>query len=161
MSDNIQNKIKIPIGVWVCLGLAVLFQLSVIGMMFARANAIKKFAESNKTIIRIRCSAADPFNPFKGRYVHLLLNQDDIKMNEEKLGFDFSKLQKNCSDYYMQENYAREVDKISWRDFNELNPVLELYVGEDGKGIQKALYVNDNVEIEDFIKNKLEEQASK
>ena len=42
------------------------------------------------------------------------------------------------------------------RNFNELNPVLELYVGKDGSVVQKGLYVNYNgkeMPIEQYIKN--------
>ena len=59
------------------------------------------------------------------------------------------------TDYYLQENYARFVDKIHWDDFNNLKPVLALYVDKNGKCIQKDLTVFDGKErisIEEYCK---------
>ncbi len=59
------------------------------------------------------------------------------------------------TDYYLQENYARFVDKIHWEDFNNLKPVLALYVDKNGKCIQKDLTVFDGKErisIEEYCK---------
>ena len=59
------------------------------------------------------------------------------------------------TEYYLQENYARFVDKIHWDDFNNLKPVLALYVDKNGKCIQKDLTVFDGKErisIEEYCK---------
>ena len=58
----------------------------------------------------------------------------------------------------MQENYAREVDKINWQDFNNLKPVLELYIDKKGRAIQKSLMVHtgsQEIPIEDYIRERL------
>ncbi|MBQ7167213.1 MAG: GDYXXLXY domain-containing protein [Treponema sp.] len=62
------------------------------------------------------------------------------------------------SEYYMQENYARLVDRIQWNDFNALEPVLSLYVGKDGRCVQKGLSVLDEGEripIEEYCRRRL------
>ena len=138
--------------------LAVVLQLSVIAAMFIRAGAIKNEAVKNNSIIRLSCTAYDPFDPFKGRYVRLSINRDELEAAGRRLGLDLSSLAKTSCDYYMQENYAREVDKINWQDFNNLKPVLELYVDKKGRAIQKALLVFDGtkeIPIEEYIRARL------
>ena len=107
-----------PVFKKIALILAVVLQLSVIAAMFIRANAIKNEAVKNNSIIRLSCTAYDPFNPFKGRYVRLSIKRDELEAAGRRLGLDLSGLAKTSCDYYMQENYAREVDKINWQDFN-------------------------------------------
>ena len=57
------------------------------------------------------------------------------------------------TEYYMQEDYARYVDTIRWDDFNALEPVLSLYVGKDGRCVQKDLtvmYEGRRIPIEEY-----------
>ena len=143
---------------WVYLGLAVALQLAVVAFMFVRAHHTKAYAIEHQTVVRLSCTAYDPYDPFKGRYVQLTINEDDLRTEGERLGLDLSALSKTARDYYMQENYARAVDDISWNDFNDLKPVLELYVDGKGNAIQKALLVHDGgqeIPIEAYIKERL------
>ena len=64
----------------------------------------------------------------------------------------------NFHEYYMQEDYARFVDKIQWNDFNELSPVLSLYVDKKGRCVQKGLTVIDSgkrISIEEYCRRKI------
>jgi len=147
-----------PVFKKLALVLAVVLQLSVIAAMFIRADAIKNDAVKNNSIIRLSCTAYDPFDPFKGRYVRLSINRKELEAAGERFGLDLSSLAETSCDYYMQENYAREVDKINWQDFNGLNPVLELYVDKKGRAIQKALLVSSGsqeIPIEEYIRGRL------
>ena len=147
-------KQRIPVSVRVYLCIAVVFQLFVIAWMFVRAEQTKAYALAHGTVIRLSCTAYDPYDPFKGRYVRLTIDEDDVRAAGERLGLDLSALVKTARDYYMQENYARAVDNINWHDFNELHPILELYVDGRGNAIQKALLVHDGgseIAIEDYI----------
>ena len=147
-----------PVAKRLILALVLVLQISVIAAMFVRAAAIRNEAVQNNSIIRLSCTAYDPFDPFKGRYVRLSINRDELDAAGRRLGFDLSSLAKTSCDYYMQENYAREVDKINWQDFNNLKPVLELYVDKKGRAIQKALLVFDGakeIPIEEYIRARL------
>ena len=140
----------------VTLSILILFQLSVIAAMFIKAAAVRSYAKKNDTIIRIHCAAYDPFHPLKGRYVNLNLVYEDIKAAEEKLGIKLPDIQKTANAYYLQEEYALIIDSMNWKDFNALEPVLELYVGKDGSVMQKELYVHykgAELPIEDYIKD--------
>ena len=53
-------------------------------------------------------------------------------------------------EYYMQENYARKVDSLG-SEFYKQNPHIEVYIDKHGNCIQKALTVNGNVRLEDYI----------
>ena len=147
-----------PVAKRLILALVLVLQISVIAAMFVRAAAIRNEAVQNNSIIRLSCTAYDPFDPFKGRYVRLSINRDELEAAGRRLGLDLSGLAKTSCDYYMQENYAREVDKINWQDFNNLKPVLELYVDKKGRAIQKALMVFDGakeIPIEEYIRARL------
>ena len=147
-----------PVAKRLILALVLVLQISVIAAMFVRAAAIRNEAVQNNSIIRLSCTAYDPFDPFKGRYVRLSINRDELDVAGRRLGLDLSSLAKTSCDYYMQENYAREVDKINWQDFNNLKPVLELYVDKKGRAIQKALLVhngNQEITIEEYIRGRL------
>lgn len=147
-----------PVAKRLILALVLVLQISVIAAMFVRAAAIRNEAVQNNSIIRLSCTAYDPFDPFKGRYVRLSINRDELDAAGWRLGLDLSGLAKTSCDYYMQENYAREVDKINWQDFNNLKPVLELYVDKKGRAIQKALMVFDGakeIPIEEYIRARL------
>ena len=147
-----------PVAKRLILALVLVLQISVIAAMFVRAAAIRNEAVQNNSIIRLSCTAYDPFDPFKGRYVRLSINRDELDAAGWRLGLDLSGLTKTSCDYYMQENYAREVDKINWQDFNNLKPVLELYVDKKGRAIQKALMVFDGakeIPIEEYIRARL------
>ena len=147
-----------PVAKRLILALVLVLQISVIAAMFVRAAAIRNEAVQNNSIIRLSCTAYDPFDPFKGRYVRLSINRDELEAAGRRLGLDLSSLAKTSCDYYMQENYAREVDKINWQDFNNLKPVLELYVDKKGRAIQKALMVFDGakeIPIEEYIRARL------
>ena len=140
----------------ISLCILIIFQISVIAMLFIKAGTIKSYAKKNDTVIRIRCTAYDPFHPLKGRYVQLHLNYEDIQAAESKTGFDLSHIQKNADAYYLQEEYALIVDSMSNNNFNELEPVLEVYVGKNGAVIQKELYVHykgNELPIEQYIKD--------
>lgn len=133
-----------------------LFQILVITSMFVRAHQIKLDSLRHGTIARLDCTAYDPFNPFKGRYVKLTIDKEKLKSEEERLGLDLSRLSKNCTDYYMQEDYADFIDKMNWSDFNDLKPVLEVYVDKKGRAIQKALLVHQEgkeISIEEYVQN--------
>ena len=147
-----------PVAKRLILALVLVLQISVIAAMFVRAAAIRNEAVQNNSIIRLSCTAYDPFDPFKGRYVRLSINRNELDAAGRRLGLDLSGLAKTSCDYYMQENYAREVDKINWQDFNNLKPVLELYVDKKGRAIQKALLVFDDakeIPIEEYIRARL------
>lgn len=140
----------------VTLSILIVFQLSVIATMFIKAGAIRSYAKKNDTIIRIRCTAFDPFHPLKGRYVQLSLDTDDIKAAEDRLNLKLSQIQKTANAYYLQEEYALIIDSMNRKDFNSLEPVLELYVGKKGAVIQKELYVHykgAELPIEQYIKD--------
>ncbi len=140
----------------ISLCILIIFQILVIAMLFIKAGTIKSYAKKNDTVIRIRCTAHDPFHPLKGRYVQLHLNYEDIQAAENKTGFDLSHIQKNADAYYLQEEYALIVDSMSNNNFNELEPVLEVYVGKNGAVIQKELYVHykgNELPIEQYIKD--------
>ncbi len=165
-NENTESKkITIPPQVYIYLGLAIFFQLIAICFMFVRAEQIKSYAEKNGTIIRVHCTAFDPFNPLKGRYVRLSITHDDeLNQKMKELNLTEKKLRKASSEYYMQENYADAVDQMKWKDFNALNPVLEIYVDKKGNCIQKALYVTPSdsdgnplqeIPIEKYIKEEL------
>lgn len=140
----------------VTLSILIIFQLSVIATMFIKAGAIRSYAKKNATIIRIRCTAYDPFHPLKGRYVQLSLDTDDIKAAEDRLNLKLSQIQETANAYYLQEEYALIIDSMNRKDFNSLEPVLELYVGKDGAVIQKELYVHykgAELPVEEYIKD--------
>ena len=140
----------------ITLSILIVFQISVIAAMFIKAGAIKNYARKNDSIIRVRCTAYDPFHPLKGRYVQLTLDDDDINAAQSSLGFELSDIRKTANAYYLQEEYALIVDSMSWKDFNSLDPVLELYIGKSGAVIQKALYVHNNgqeLPIEQYIRD--------
>ena len=138
------------------LSILIALQIFVIASMFIKSAVVKNYAAKNQTIIRIRCSAYDPFNALKGRYVQLDLNFDDIKEAEIKTGIKLNHIRKTADAYYLQEDYALAIDAMKQSDFNALEPVIELYVGKDGTVIQKELYVHHNgaeLTIEEYIKN--------
>ena len=140
----------------ITLSILIAFQLSVIAMMFIKAASIKNYAINHSTIIRIHCTAYDPFHPLKGRYVQLTLNENEIKGAEKLLEVKLNNIQKTANAYYLQEEYALIIDSINWQDFNALDAVLELYVGKDGSVIQKGLYVHHNgieLPIEKYIRD--------
>lgn len=141
----------------ILLPLLILLQLSVVSTMFIKTAAIKKYAVENNTMERIRCYAYDPFHPLKGRYAQLRLNWDDINEIEEKLGYKIKNASDTIDEYYLQEEYALTIDAMSNRDFNLLEPTLEIYVGKDGTAVQKELYVHVDgreMPIEEYIRNK-------
>ena len=75
--------------------------------------------------------------------------------NDTKVSLDY-----DFNEYYMQENYARLVDRIQWDNFNALEPVLSLYVGKDGRCVQKGLTVLDageRIPIEEYCRRRLSE----
>ena len=134
----------------------VVFQIFAVSFLFIKTASIKRYAVKNNYIARISCTAYDPFNPLKGRYVQLTLNKEDVKQAELQTGISFKNIYRKANEYYLPEEYALSVDAMGNRNFNELNPVLELYVGKDGSVVQKGLYVNYNgkeMPIEQYIKN--------
>ena len=77
-----------PVFKKLALVLAVVLQLSVIAAMFIRADAIKNDAVKNNSIIRLSCTAYDPFDPFKGRYVRLSIKREELDAAGARLGLD-------------------------------------------------------------------------
>lgn len=71
--------------------------------------------------------------------------------------FDSVSLEFPFTEYYMQENYAREVDSLG-SAFYQLDPRIEVYIDRHGNCIQKALYVNGKQTIEDYIKSLLSQR---
>ncbi|MCR5762717.1 MAG: GDYXXLXY domain-containing protein [Treponema sp.] len=67
-------------------------------------------------------------------------------------------------EYYMQENYARYIDKIQWNNaFDDLHPVLSLYVDKKGKCIQQSLTVIDGTEridIEEYCRRRIKKNCT-
>ena len=80
--NKINNK-KILLSLMFAL---IILQISVIGAMFIKTAAIKKYAVNQNTIIRLNCSAYDPFHPLKGRYAQLQINWEDVKKTEDLNG---------------------------------------------------------------------------
>lgn len=70
---------------------------------------------------------------------------------------DMVSLEFPFNEYYMQENYAREVDSLG-SAFYDLEPRIEVYIDNHGNCIQKALYVNGSETIEDYIKSLLSQR---
>lgn len=140
----------------ISISLLIVFQLAVISAMFIKPAAVKHYAEKNNTIFRIRCTAYDPFNSLKGRYAQLNLNKDDIEKIEAHLDYKLKNVYKAANEYYLQEEYALTLDAMGRKNFNDLEPELEIYVGRDGTIVQKELYVHFNgaeLPVEQYIKN--------
>lgn len=129
----------------VIFAVAVIFQLAVLSAIVTRSVRIKDYAQKHGTIMVFKCSAYDPYHPFKGRYVKLTIldkTYPDAKKYDE---------------YYLQESYADIVDAINWRDFNDMDPELELYVDDKGRAVQKTLTVlidGNRMSIEDYCRSK-------
>ncbi len=120
------------------------------GTLFLQVSALTYFANYSLTIqndpavkvVSLPCTAYDPYNPFKGRYVRLTITEDNPYINEPV-------------EYYMQENFADKVDAMSSLKFSELKPELEIYVNEKGKYVQKGMTVMSEgrrIPIEEYLK---------
>lgn len=93
-------------------------------------------------------------------YIEAELRWYDYDYSEGEKAVQSVRLDYSFDEYYMQENYARLVDRIQWSDFNALEPVLSLYVGEDGRCVQKSLTVLDageRIAIEEYCRRRLDE----
>lgn len=116
---------------------AIVFQITVLTYFTKYSLMIKKSAEQNGKIVSLKCQAYDPYDPFKGRYLRVRITEENPYI-------------KDTTDYYLQENYADIVDRMSNRDFDSLDPELELYVDEKGRFVQKGMTVcsfSDDAEI--------------
>ena len=62
----------------------------------------------------------------------------------------------------MQEDFAAFIDSLSAKDFNDLKPVIELYVAKNGACLQKSLTVlktpasSERIAIEEYCRQKLQ-----
>lgn len=107
---------------------AVVVQLIILAYFSFYSLSVKKAAEKNGSIYTYKCTAYDPYNPFKGRYLRLTVTEWNIYVDKR-------------ADYYLQENYADIVDSIKWTEFNSLQPELELYVDAKHRFVQKGVTV--------------------
>lgn len=125
---------------------ATVVELIVLAGIVSYCYRVKASAIKHGNIIVLECTAYDPYNPFKGRYVKLNIVDKE------------SPYVKTCDEYYLNERYANIVDSINWRDFNDMKPELELYVDQKGRAVQKSLtvLVNDSrMPIEDYCRSQL------
>ncbi len=122
---------------------ATAVELIVLAGIVSYCYRVKASAIKHGNIIVLECTAYDPYNPFKGRYVKLNIVDKE------------SPYAKTCDEYYLNERYANFVDSINWRDFNDMRPELELYVDQKGRAVQKSLTVisdGERIAIEDYCK---------
>lgn len=128
---------------------ATVVELIVLAGIVSYCYRVKASAIKHGNIIVLECTAYDPYNPFKGRYVKLNIVDKE------------SPYAKTCDEYYLNERYANIVDSINWRDFNDMKPELELYVDQKGRAVQKSLtvLVNDSrMSIEDYCRSQLKDK---
>ncbi len=120
-----------------------LFQIFVLVSLVTFSQRIKSQAIKDGNIVTLSCRVYDPYHPFKGRYVQLVIEDSSSPYAETH------------NQYYLQESYADIVDALSWSDFNALEPQLELYVDKKGRAVQKALtlmYEGERIDIEEYCK---------
>ena len=60
--------------------------------------------------------------------------------NDETIYLDL-----NFSKYYMQEEHADRVDKMTRNEFEKLNPVLEIWLSKNGEAVQKKLVLSEDI----------------
>ena len=60
--------------------------------------------------------------------------------NDETIYLDL-----NFSKYYMQEEHADILDKMTRNEFEKLNPVLEIWLSKNGEAIQKKLVLSEDI----------------
>lgn len=125
---------------------ALVVQLAALTYFALYSINIKNSAEKDGRIVKIACTAYDPYHPFKGRYI-LLTTSENAYI-------------KNRAEYYLQENFADKVDAMNWKDFNELKPVLELYVDSKDQFVIKGVTVlatpcdeSSRIQIEEYLEN--------
>ena len=74
-------------------------------------------------------------------------------------------LQFNFHKYYIQENFAIQVDKLTNFQFNELKPYLVLSIDKNGNAVQKGLKVENqdkkDVDIEEYLKEYIKNKKIK
>lgn len=209
---------------------AAVFQAGILTSVLTYTARVKRYAEKENRIISFRCTARDPYDAFKGRYIALNLEEfaknavfdertfkdfpdsiykrttayaltepvsgyarlvnitgfrkrlpddgriyiktaivywqtpDDDKERRggTKSGMLLPSMRFNFTDYYMQEDFAAFIDSLSAKDFNDLKPVIELYVAKNGACLQKSLTVfktpsgSERITIEEYCKQKLQ-----
>lgn len=121
-----------------------LFQLAVLISVVTFSQRIKADALKNGNIVVLPCHVYDPYHPFKGRYVQLVIN--DVT----------SPYADTHDKYYLQESFADIIDNVSTSD---LDMQLELYVDSKGRAVQKALtvlYQGQRIDIEEYCKKMME-----
>jgi len=64
---------------------------------------------------------------------------DDLRL---KFGFD---------QYYLQEEFALEVDKMSNLEFQDLSPYIVIALDKNGNAVIKSMKVKNDVDIEDYL----------
>lgn len=130
----------------IALILAVVFQIAVLTGYVSYSFRIMDSAKNDGKILTLSCTAYDPYNPLRGRYLRVSIQES----NELAL---------TQADYYLQENLANKVDSIRTSDFNSLKPELELYVDSKGRYVQKGMTVLESgdgarISIEEYLQKK-------
>lgn len=118
-----------------------LFQIFVLVSLVTFSQRIKSQAIKDGNIVRLSCHVYDPYHPFKGRYVQLVIDDSSSPYAETH------------NQYYLQESYADIVDNSTL--INNMDLQLELYVDKKGRAVQKALtlmYEGERIDIEEYCK---------
>lgn len=118
-----------------------LFQIFVLVSLVTFSQRIKSQAIKDGNIVRLSCHVYDPYHPFKGRYVQLVIEDSSSPYAETH------------NQYYLQESYADIVDNSTL--INNMDLQLELYVDKKGRAVQKALtlmYEGERIDIEEYCK---------
>ncbi len=120
---------------------AFLFQIFVLISLVTFSQRIKSQAIKDGNIVRLSCHVYDPYHPFKGRYVQLVIEDSSSPYAETH------------NQYYLQESYADIVDNSTL--INNMDLQLELYVDKKGRAVQKALtlmFEGERIDIEEYCK---------
>ncbi len=118
-----------------------LFQIFVLVSLVTFSQRIKSQAIKDGNIVTLSCHVYDPYHPFKGRYVQLVIEDSSSPYAETH------------NQYYLQESYADIVDNSTL--INNMDLQLELYVDKKGRAVQKALtlmFEGERIDIEEYCK---------
>ena len=118
-----------------------LFQIFVLVSLVTFSQRIKSQAIKDGNIVRLSCHVYDPYHPFKGRYVQLVIEDSSSPYAETH------------NQYYLQESYADIVDNSTL--INNMDLQLELYVDKNDRAVQKALtlmFEGERIDIEEYCK---------